>query len=247
MKPVAIVTGASSGIGYAIANRLLAQGHKVYGLSRRRWAPGVEGDAVPIEIDLTQAAAVHQFFDQFQEPALNVLVNSAGLALGMDLFQDSDWSRAQTVLETNVTSLMQVTRRALDILLKTTSGGRSIVQLGSVAGVWPYPRGAVYCASKAAVKAFSESLRQDLLGTGVRVINIEPGMVQTEFSRVRLGDAKRAEQVYANMRPLTADDIADCIEFSLRLPEHVNVQELVVFPTDQASVRDVYREGESEQ
>jgi 3-hydroxy acid dehydrogenase / malonic semialdehyde reductase len=127
----------------------------------------------------------------------------------------------------------------LPLMLAKNSG--HIVNIGSVAGRWIYGGGAVYCASKFAVRAISEALRLDLLGTAMRVSNIEPGMVNTEFSTVRFGDKAKADSVYAGMKPLTANDIAETIAWVINRPQHVNIQELVIFPTDQAAIRDVHR------
>ena len=127
----------------------------------------------------------------------------------------------------------------LPYLINNKSG--HIVNIGSVAGRWVYPGGAVYCASKFAVRAISEGLRQDLIGTGIRVTNIEPGMVETEFSKVRLGSQDKSDAIYQGMTPLSPHDIAETIKWCLSRPPHVNIQELVVYPTDQAAVRMVHR------
>ena len=170
--------------------------------------------------------------------ALNGLVNSAGLALGAGLFQNSNISENEKMMSTNVSALMAVTHAFLPQLIRAQG---HIVNLGSVAGRLVYEGGAVYCASKFAVRAFSEGLRMDLKGTGVRVTNIEPGMVNTEFSVVRLGSQQKADAVYADMMPLVAEDIAKNILWCLQQPSHVNIQELVIYPTDQASVGQVVR------
>lgn len=154
----------------------------------------------------------------------------------MDRAKLSDW---EAMVETNVMGLLYITRLAVDSL-KATRG--HIVNLGSVAGHWTYPGGGVYCATKAAVRALSEGLRLDLMGTGVRITNIEPGMVETEFSVVRYGgDKGKADKVYSGMEPLTADDVAESIEWCLDRPARVNIQEMMIFPTDQAGVGFVNR------
>lgn len=171
--------------------------------------------------------------------SLDVLINNAGLARGTDkVFEASieDWNE---MLDTNVKGLLYLTRALLPNFIKNKRG--HVINLGSVAGRWVYPGGSVYCASKFAVRAISEGMRLDLLGTPIRVTNIEPGMVETEFSEVRFRDKKKAKAVYQGFEPLMASDIAECAWWSLSRPPHVNIQELVVFPTAQASVASVHR------
>jgi 3-hydroxy acid dehydrogenase / malonic semialdehyde reductase len=174
---------------------------------------------------------------------VTVLVNNAGLAVGTDLVQNAKLEDWDQMIDTNVKGLLYMTRLVVPHMLEKNRG--HIVNIGSVAGRWSYKGGAVYCATKFAVRAISEGLRMDLIGTNIRVTNIEPGMVETEFSRVRLGDEKKAKEVYANMAPLYADDIAECVSWSLSRPPHVNIQELVVFPTDQPAVGQVHRKGKA--
>lgn len=169
----------------------------------------------------------------------DVLINNAGLALGTDKLQDAKTSDWDGMIDTNVKGLLYLTRLVLPEFLKNKRG--HIVNIGSVAGRWLYPGGAVYCATKFAVRAISEGLRMDLIGTPIRVTNVEPGMVETEFSFVRTGDEDKAKAVYKGMKPLSADDIADCVAWSLSRPAHVNIQELVVFPVDQPAVGQVHR------
>lgn len=153
----------------------------------------------------------------------------------MDKAKVEDWER---MFETNVMGLLYVTRGALDFL-KPNCG--HIVNLGSVAGIWTYPGGGVYCATKAAVRSLTEGLRLDLQGTGVRVTNIEPGKVATEFSLVRYQDAERAKREYEGYQALLPEDLAECISWSLSRPSHVNIQEMVIYPTAQASVTHLVR------
>jgi 3-hydroxy acid dehydrogenase/malonic semialdehyde reductase len=143
------------------------------------------------------------------------------------------------MFDTNVKGMLYLTRAILPYMIKKKNG--HIINLGSVAGHTVYPGGAVYCASKFAVRALSEGLRMDLAGTNIRVSNIEPGMVNTEFSKVRLGDQAKADQVYAGMTPLSPQDIAETILWCLQRPAHVNIQELIIYPTDQAAVGQVTR------
>lgn len=248
----ALITGASSGIGAAVAISLAKQGFSLCLLARRReklesLEKQIQSEFSSVkvilgEVDVQDRAQVDSFF-QKQSEALNgleLVVNNAGLAKGTDKLQDampSDWD---LMIDTNVKGLLNVTKAALPFLIAKKSG--HIVNIGSVAGRWVYPGGAVYCASKAAVSAITEGLRLDLIGKNVRVSNIEPGMVNTEFSKVRFnGDENKATSVYAGMKPLTAEDIAETISWVVSRPAHINIQELVIYPTDQASVRDVYR------
>jgi NADP-dependent 3-hydroxy acid dehydrogenase YdfG len=170
----------------------------------------------------------------------DLLVNNAGLARGTDPLHKGNIEDWDQMIDTNVRGLLFVTRQLLPRMVERRAG--HIVNIGSVAGRWSYPGGGVYCATKFSVRAISECLRMDLLGTGVRVTNIEPGMVETEFSEVRFQDKEKAKQVYKNMKPLSAQDIAESILWSVQRPAHVNIQEIVIFPTDQASIRDVHRE-----
>ena len=198
-------------------------------------------------LDVASPRAVEDFY---KEPELQktfermtVLVNSAGLAKGVDrmhLAKVADW---ETMMDTNVMGLMYVTRGALSWLVENKG---HIVNIGSVAGRWTYQGGGVYCATKAAVRALTEGLRADLSGTRVRVTNIAPGMVETEFTKTRLGGSQElSDKVYENFKALTADDVAECIEWAVSRPSHVNIQEMILFPTDQAGVTQLHREKSS--
>jgi 3-hydroxy acid dehydrogenase/malonic semialdehyde reductase len=246
-KGVALVTGATSGIGLATAQKLAECGYGVVLLGRRkeRLAEAELGIKQSLA-DLGRAriwTAICDVQDRAQVKALahqpwfnqvTLVVNNAGLALGSDRVQDGDPADWDTMIQTNVMGLLYVTRLFLPQLIQ--SGRGHIVNLGSVAGRWVYPGGAVYCASKFAVRAITEGLRLDLAGRKVRVTNIEPGMVETEFSLVRFGDPVKAKKVYEGMQPLTPEDIAETVVWCLERPAHVNIQELVIYPTDQAAV-----------
>lgn len=172
---------------------------------------------------------------------LQILVNSAGLALGVDpvdVGATEDWDQ---MIDTNIKGLLYVSRQALPHL-KQWGAGAHIVNLSSISGHRVYAGGVVYCATKHAVTAFSKGLRLDLHGSGVRVTNVSPGMVHTEFSKVRLHDKNKAEKVYQGMSPLTAKDIARSIAWAVDQPDHVNIQEMVIMPTDQADVGMVRRD-----
>lgn len=249
----ALVTGASSGIGYATAIELAVMGYNLVLVARRtsmlkklkseiQTMINSSIDIQLVTLDLTNRKKIDLWAKNFSTSKtfthLKILVNNAGLAAGVDKVDTAKTSDWDLMLETNVRSLMWMTRQMLPSLIANKG---HIINLGSVAGRWVYPGGAVYCATKFAVRAFSEGLRQDLLGKQVRITNIEPGMVETEFSEVRLKNKAMAKQVYQDMQPLTGKDIATTIAWCLQQPAHVNIQELVVFPTDQAAVGQVHR------
>jgi hypothetical protein len=246
----AIVTGASAGIGRATALKLLEAGCDVLLLARRaerleslknEWSSKFPDRKIITEVcDLHSNEQIDQTFQKNKTwlEGLNILVNNAGLARGSDTFQNAQWEHWDEMIDINLKSLLYVTRKLIANLEKNEG---HILNLGSVAGRWVYPGGSVYCATKFAVRAISDGLRQDLLGKNVRVTNIEPGMVETEFSEVRFQDKEKAKNVYKNMRPLSSEDIADTILWTLSRPAHVNIQELVIYPTDQASPTQVFR------
>lgn len=237
----ALVTGATSGFGEACARRLAATGWRVVLAGRRedrlaalRSELGADrAFALPLDVRDREgvAAAIASIPAPFAEPDL--LVNSAGLALGLEPAQRADLDDWDTMIDTNVKGLAYVTRAVLPGMVARDRG--QIVNIGSVAGAWPYPGGNAYGATKAFVAQFSRNLRADLVGTRVRVTNIEPGLAETEFSVVRFkGDEAKASKVYAGMEPLTGDDIADLVHYVANLPERVNVNTLEVMPTAQA-------------
>ncbi len=247
----ALVTGASSGIGEATAKLLAKNGCHLILIARRYdklnslkekillQFPDLQIHAFALDLrdrnELSKCIQENQnIFYQVQ-----ILINNAGLAKGVESVQNAQWADWETMIDTNITSLMSLTQLLLPHLMQQKIS--HIVNLGSVAGRWVYPGGAVYCATKFAVRAFTEGLRMDLLGSTVRVTNIEPGMVETEFSEVRLQDKEKAKKVYENMKPLSAFDIAQNIVWCLKQPEHVNIQELVIYPQAQAHVGQVHR------
>jgi 3-hydroxy acid dehydrogenase/malonic semialdehyde reductase len=235
-----VVTGASSGFGTSIARRFIADGARVVIAARRgdriaALARELGDGALAIELDVRDRAAV-EFAIANLPPAfaeIDVLVNNAGLALGLEPAQRAtvdDWDQ---MVDTNCKGLMYVTRAVLPGMVARGRG--HVINLGSVAGSYPYPGGNVYGASKAFVHQFSLNLRSDLHGTGVRVTCVEPGMADTEFSTVRFsGDRAKANAVYAGMQPMTADDIAESIHWAATLPEHVNVNTIELMATAQS-------------
>jgi serine 3-dehydrogenase len=240
-----LVTGATAGIGAACARAFAALGCALVLVGRRedrlaalaaecqeRW--GTELATVAMDVREREAVGAIRW------PPVDLLVNNAGLALGMEPLQDGDPGEWDEVLDTNVKGLLYFTRALLPAMIARGEG--HVINVGSVAGHWTYPGGAVYCASKHAVKAISEALRLDLHGTGVRVSSVDPGMVETEFSEVRFrGDRERARKVYEGMTALSAEDVAETVAWCATRPPHVNVCDVILMPVDQASVTLVRR------
>jgi hypothetical protein len=232
----AIVTGASSGIGAAVAHQLAGEGVRVVGGARRVERLATE---VALALDVTDPAGCERFVDA--AGPCDILVNAAGLALGRAPFSASTEQDEATVIGTNVNGLMRMTRLVLQRSLREPG---HIVNVGSIAGHWAYPDGASYIASKFAVHGFTRALREDLLGREIRVTTVDAGLVQTEFSLVRFrGDREAADAVYQGTRPLGAEDVADCIVFALTRPAHVVVDELLLMSIDQSSGARVHRRG----
>jgi NADP-dependent 3-hydroxy acid dehydrogenase YdfG len=238
----AIVTGASSGIGAATARMLAAEGARVAGGARRVERLETE---LALELDVDDADACARFVEAVLDAfgGIDILVNNAGLALGRDPVWAANPDDERGVMETNVIALMRMTRLCVPHLEK--DGGGHIVNMGSVAGIWSYPNGANYVASKFAVHGYTRALRDDLHGKPIRVTNIAPGLVETEFSKVRFhGDEEKSNAVYADVAmggPVTADDVADCIMFAVTRPAHVNIDEIVVLALAQTSGANVLR------
>lgn len=233
----ALVTGATSGIGEATARALHGAGASVTLVGRRQSRldalVGSLGDrAGAIALDVRDRDAVASLGLPEGHGPLDVLVNAAGLALGLSPFHEASQADLDTMIDTNCKALVALTRRFVPDMVARGTG--HVVHIGSVAGAYPYPSGHVYGATKAFVHQFSQGLKADLAGTGVRVTSIEPGMVETEFSRVRFdGDDARAKKVYEGMTPLSADDIADLVLFAVTRPAHVNINALEVMPVAQ--------------
>ena len=238
---VAVVTGASSGIGAATARALAADGWDVVVGARRtdRLATvAAEIGATAHALDVTDPASVDAFVAAV--PSCRLLVNNAGGALGLAPVAEADDDHWRTMYETNVLGTVRMVRGLLPAL--EASGDGQVVTIGSIAGYEPYPGGAGYNAAKFAVRAVMAVLRQELLGRPVRVSEIDPGMVESEFSLVRFGgDADRAAAVYEGVEPLSADDVAECVRWVASRPSHVNVDQLVVLARDQAGARQVHR------
>jgi 3-hydroxy acid dehydrogenase/malonic semialdehyde reductase len=235
-----LVTGATSGFGAAIARRFIDEGHRVIATGRRAGrlaalAASCGERLHPLVLDVRDRAAVQQAVDTLpaELAAIDVLVNNAGLALGLKPAHESDMADWEQMVDTNVKGLMYMTRAVSPGMVERGRG--HIINLGSVAGEWPYPGGNVYGGTKAFVRQFSLNLRADLVGRGVRVSNIEPGMAQTEFSLVRYGgDAEKAAALYAGIKPLSADDIAETVYWIASRPAHVNINTISLMPECQA-------------
>ena len=241
-RRTAVVTGASSGIGAATARALATQGFEVVAAARRldrleALAGEIGGRA--IELDVTDPDSVAALAEAV--PEASVLVNNAGGALGLEEVAEADEDNWREMFETNVMGVMHVTKALLPALER--SGDGFVVIVGSVAGVEVYPGGAGYTAAKHGANAVARTLRLELLGKPIRVSEVAPGMVETEFSLVRFeGDAARADKVYEGIDPLTAEDVADAIAYVVTRPPHVDVDYVSIKPTAQATARDAHRE-----
>lgn len=247
---VVFITGATAGFGAALARRYVTAGARVVATGRR--AERLEalraelGERLhSLELDVRDQAAVEAGVASLPADfaAIDVLVNNAGLALGLEPAHQVAMSDWETMIDTNVKGLLYVTRAILPGMVERDRG--HVVNLGSVAGSYPYPGGNVYGGTKAFVKQFSLNLRADLLGKNVRVTNIEPGMAETEFSEVRFkGDAEKASKIYGGLQPMTPEDVAEVIFWTTTLPRHVNINRLELMPVMQAfSPFAVHREG----
>ncbi len=249
---IVFITGASSGIGAASARQFAQQGAKLLLCARRidklnelatELAAEFGVSVHTFQLDVCQHDAVKDALNSLppEWKDIDVLLNNAGLAAGLDNFQDGDVQDWEAMLDTNVKGLLYVTKALLPHMIARNSG--HIINIGSIAGHTTYPKGAVYCATKAAVNVLSNGLRMDLYGTKIRVSTVDPGAVETDFSLVRFkGDEKRAASVYEGMTPLSANDIADAVLYCATRPAHVNISEVIIMPTDQAAATMVYRQ-----
>ena len=252
MAQIAFITGASSGIGEACARKFAASGYTLL-LNARNTAKlqalqqelqttyGIEVITLPFDVRDRKAAeaALHQLPAEYQ--AIDVLVNNAGLALGIDKEYEGTEENYDTMIETNITALLMITRLVVPGMVNRGRG--HIINIGSVAGDAAYPGGSVYCATKAAVKVLSDGLRMDLVHTPLRVTNVKPGLVETNFSVTRFaGDKERADNVYKGIKPLTGEDIAEVVYFAASAPAHVQIAEVLVLATHQASGSLVHRQ-----
>ncbi|MBD2103381.1 SDR family oxidoreductase [Leptolyngbya sp. FACHB-261] len=248
---IVLITGASSGIGAACAQAFAQAGAKLILAARRQerlqqLAAEIDKEfGVPIHLlslDVSDRAQVETVLQDLppEWSSVDILVNNAGLSRGLDNLQEGNIQDWEEMIDTNIKGLLYMTRFLVPGMVERGHG--HVINIGSVAGHQTYPKGNVYCGTKAAVRAISEGLKQDLFGTPIRVSSVDPGMVETEFSQVRFhGDAERAATVYQNTTPLTAGDIADVVFFCATRPAHVNISEVLVMPTAQPSPTMVHR------
>jgi len=241
---LALVTGASSGIGAACARRFALEGARLVLWARRlerlealaaelRAAHG--GDVRVARVDVRERAAVDAAAQALAGTAPDILLNNAGLAAGLDPLQSGDPDDWERMIDTNVKGLLWVSRAILPLMIARGTG--HVVNLGSTAGHWVYPKGNVYNATKFGVRALTEAMNVDLAGTGVRVSAVDPGYTETEFAEVRFdGDRERATATYRGFTPLSADDIADVIAYVVNLPPHVNILDVLIMPSAQRSM-----------
>ncbi len=241
-----LITGASSGIGEACAEAFAARGRPLLLAARRldrlqSLASRLKTRCEVVELDVSDREAVAEFGKRHAKSLekVSVLVNNAGGARGLDPVQTGNLDDWDEMIDVNVKGLLYLTRLVLPSMVARGSG--HVVNVGSVAARWVYPKGNVYCASKAAVAALTQGMRLDLSGTGVRVTEISPGMVETEFALARLKDEAKAKAVYTGLKPLSASDVAEAVVWCVERPAHVNIQEVVLYPTDQASTTLVAR------
>lgn len=241
MKRVVLVTGATSGFGLEIAKQFAAQGDTVIAAGRRKDRleelknSMPKADIFPLELDVTCKDGVFKAIESLPQnyQEIDILINNAGLALGLEKVPDANLDDWETMIDTNIKGLLYVTKAVINGMRERKRG--YIFNLGSIAGNWPYEGGNVYGATKSFVQQFSFNLRTDLKGTNIRVTNIEPGFAQTEFSLVRFkGDKQKADSIYEGMKALKAEDIANLIVTCANLPLHVNVNSLEVMPTCQS-------------
>ena len=253
MSQIAFITGASSGIGAACAHKFAQNGYTLLLNARNReklvalqteleTQYGVTVVLLPFDVRDRRAAASAIATLPKEYQAIDVLVNNAGLALGMDKEYAGVEEDYDTMIDTNITALLMITRLVVPGMIARGKG--HIINIGSVAGDAAYPGGSVYCATKAAVKVLSDGLRMDLVDTPLRVTNVKPGLVETNFSVTRFGgDKERADNVYKGIKPLTGEDIADVVYYAASAPAHVQIAEVLVLATHQASGSLVYRKG----
>lgn len=252
MTKVALITGATAGIGKAVAERLAKAGFDVIITGRRQEKLDLlaqtlrkeyKVDVLPLSFDIRKFDEVNLHIEELDGKwrQIDVLVNNAGLAVGLSPIHEGvvdDWER---MIDTNIKGLLYVTRVVSPVMVERKKG--HIINISSIAGKEVYPNGNVYCATKHAVSALTKAMRLDLVNYGIKVTQICPGAVETEFSIVRFkGDEKRADQVYNGFTPLVAEDIADAIYYAVSAPDHVDVQDLLVMPTAQASATIFHKE-----
>ncbi|HKK82395.1 MAG TPA: SDR family NAD(P)-dependent oxidoreductase [Prolixibacteraceae bacterium] len=251
MKKIALITGATSGIGQAAAKLLAKNDFNVIITGRRNKRleqleeeiiKAQSSDVYTLNFDVRNKTEVEESINSLPDEWKNisVLINNAGLASGVDPVNEGDYNDWDTMVDTNVKGLLYVSRTVSKIMVKNKSG--HIINVSSIAGRESYPNGSVYCGTKHAVEAITKSMRLDLLPHNIKVSRISPGMVETEFSLVRFhGDVEKADNVYNGFTPLYAEDVADTILFMITRPDHVNIDDVLIMPTAQGAARDVFK------
>ena len=251
----AVITGASSGLG----REFVRQFYSVFPEIERVWLiarrtdrlqelaeqlkeKGISTLTLPLDLCDTMSFTAYQEHLVEEQPEISLLINNAGLAAGLEHIDQGDTADWDAMIDTNVKGLLYVTRVITPKMV--AAGGGHVFNIGSIAGTEPYENGAVYCASKHAVHAISQAMRADLLSSGIKVTEIRPGMVETEFSEVRFhGDKERADRVYDGVEPLTGEDIAEAIAWAAQLPAHMTVNEMVLMPSQQAGAYYTHRKN----
>ena len=251
MNKIVLITGASSGIGEGCARKFASEGARLILNARSvdklevlaqdlKEKYGTDSYIMPFDVRDRKAASEALASLPAEWQAIDVLINNAGLVIGVDKEHEGDLDEWDIVIDTNIKSLLSMTRMVVPGMVERGRG--HIINIGSIAGDAAYPGGSVYCATKAAVKALSDGLRIDLVDTPLRVTNIKPGMVETNFSVVRFrGDKDKADNVYKGIRPLTGEDIAEVAYFAASAPEYMQIAEVLVMPTNQATGTIAYK------
>ncbi len=245
MNKIALITGASSGIGKASAVEFAKHGVDIIAIARRlerivdlkdELEDKYKINVLPVKLDVRDKDAVLDYLQNLPDRWKNIeiLINNAGLSKGLEKLQDGKIENWELMIDTNIKGLLYVTKAILPGMIERNSG--TIVNIASIAGHETYIGGNVYCATKSAVLQLSKALRMDVLGYDIRVVSIDPGMVETEFSIVRFdGDKEKADKVYENITPLSAKDVAEAVWFAVSRPKHVTIEDMVIMPTQQAS------------
>jgi len=245
---IVLITGASAGIGAATARQFSKAGAKVILCARRKerletMASEFNTPTYLLPLDIQNREQVQKAIESLPEDwkKIDILVNNAGMARGVDKLHEGDIDGWEEMIDTNIKGLLYMSRMVIPLMVKNNSG--HIINVGSIAGHEVYPGGNIYCATKHAVNALTKGMRMDLLGSNLRVSTVDPGLVETEFSKVRFkGDKERAKTVYQGYQPLAGDDIADAIVWIASRPEHVQIAEVIIFPTAQASAMLTHKE-----
>ncbi len=246
-----LITGASSGIGHSCAYKFAEAGARLILIARRKerleklaaeLKKRFKTDSYIDELDVRNRQAILEFSQKLpiEWQDINILINNAGLSRGLQKIHEGEFEDWEEMIDTNVKGLLFISRAIIPGMVERKEG--TIINIGSIAGHDVYPGGNVYCATKHAVDALTKGMRMDLVGTPIRVCTIDPGLVETEFSEVRFhGDKERAKKTYQNITPLTPDDIADAVLYAATRPAHVQIAELIIMPTAQASATLVHR------